>query len=278
MTSRQFGGLWTEQKLAILQEYLGRYTTVLKKQSFNLTYVDAFAGEGSYAVASDEYEEFFERRAGSTRIAIETDDRPFDSFLFIDVDSDATDSLRDMIGEYPGRQVEIVTGDANIELPKFCKLMRWNDRAVVFLDPYATSVNWSTIEVIAASAKIDCWILFPLSAVTRMMPNNREPDEKNAKRLDDIFGGRKFWQESYRDALQPSLFDQSLGRERPRGSDQIAERYRHRLSTVFHSVASTDCTLRNSKNSPLFELMFAASNPKGAPIAINLADHILKKW
>ena len=278
MTSRRFGGSWTGQKLDILQEYLGLYTTVLKKQSFNLTYVDAFAGEGSYAVESDEYDEFVEMRDGSTRIALETDNRPFDRFLFIDVDSTATDSLRDMIHEYPGRQVDVVQGDANVEIPKFCERMRWNDRAVVFLDPYATSVVWTTIEEIATSEKVDCWILFPLMAVARMMPNNREPDEANAQRLDDIFGGRKFWQENYRDTLQPSLFDQSLGRERPRGSDQIAERYRHRLSTVFHSVASTGCTLRNSKRAPLFELMFAAGNPKGGPIAIDLADNILKRW
>ena len=278
MTSRRFGGPWTEQKLDILQEYLRTYTTVLKKQRFNLTYVDAFAGEGSYAVESDEYDEFVEMRDGSTRIALETDNRPFDSFLFIDVDSTATDSLRDMIREYPGRPVDVVQGDANVEIPKFCRKMRWNDRAVVFLDPYATSVVWSTIEEIAASEKIDCWILFPLMAVARMMSNNREPDEANARRLDDIFGGREFWRESYRDALQPSFFDQSPGRERPRGSGQIADRYRSRLKTVFHSVASTGCTLKNSKRAPLFELMFAAGNLKGGPIAIDLADHILKGW
>ena len=278
MTSRHFGGPWTEQKLAILQKYLGLYTTVLKKQSFNLTYVDAFAGEGSYPVDSDEYDEFLEMRDGSTRIALETDDRPFDRFLFIDVDSNATNSLREMVREYPGRQIEVVQGDANIEIPKFCRRMGKYDRAVVFLDPYATSVFWPTVEEVAGSEKIDCWILFPLMAVARMMPNNREPDERNAQRLDRIFGGREFWQESYRDALQGSLFDQPRGRERAPGSDQIADRYRHRLGTVFHGVANTGCTLKNSKNSPLFELMFAASNPVGAPIAINLADHILKAW
>jgi three-Cys-motif partner protein len=41
-----FGGSWTEQKLAILAEYLSRYNTALKKQRFTRIYVDAFAGTG----------------------------------------------------------------------------------------------------------------------------------------------------------------------------------------------------------------------------------------
>ena len=151
--------------------------------------------QGSYAIASREYEEFLEMKDGSTRIALETDDRPFDRFLFIDVDSEATESLRDMARDYPDRNIEIVTGDANIEIPGFCRQMKWNDQAVVFLDPYATSVIWSTIQEIAATKKIDCWVLFPRMAVARMMPNNREPDEANARRLrPHLRGSGVLWQ------------------------------------------------------------------------------------
>ena len=31
-------------------------------------------------------------------------------------------------------------------------------------------------------------------------------------------------------------------------------------------------------NSPMFELFFAASNPAGAPIAIRIADYLLRNW
>ena len=43
-------------------------------------------------------------------------------------------------------------------------------------------------------------------------------------------------------------------------------------------VAPTRRTLRNSKNTPIFELYFAASNSRGAPIAVRIADHILRNW
>lgn len=46
MSSQEFGGLWTEQKLDVVAAYLQAYTTALKRQRFRLTYVDAFAGSG----------------------------------------------------------------------------------------------------------------------------------------------------------------------------------------------------------------------------------------
>ena len=253
MTSRRFGGRWTARKLEILQEYLRTYTTALKNQSFRLTYVDAFAGAGSYEFASDEddYEEFRELRRGSTWIALDIDDKPFDRLVFIEKDTGAAENLLILANEYPGRQIEVIQGDANVEIPKFCANMAWNDRAVVFLDPYATQVSWSTVEAVAKSRKIDCWILFPLMAVTRMMPTDREPDEATAEELDRVFGERRHWLESYRDSPQMSLFDGEPRRERAPGSEQIADRYRNRLSTIFHSVAQTPCTLTNSKEHAL---------------------------
>lgn len=93
----QFGSVtWTEQKLTILEEYLGRYTTVLKDQDFRLIYVDAFAGTGfvnpnvsssqpsgySWGDALDEPS--IAVLSGSTRRAIAIADRPFDTFIFVE--------------------------------------------------------------------------------------------------------------------------------------------------------------------------------------------------
>ena len=41
-----FGGPWTEEKLDRVTQYLHAYTTALKKQPFQLMYIDAFAGTG----------------------------------------------------------------------------------------------------------------------------------------------------------------------------------------------------------------------------------------
>ena len=144
-----------------------------------MIYVDAFAGEGYYepkAASSDEdYSEFRELVKGSAAIALDVDDKPFDELIFIEPDPDRVRSLENMVAEHPDREIKIIQGDANVELPIFCENMRSSDRAVVFLDPFGPEVSWDTVAAIAETTKIDCWILFPLNRVIRDMPIAAEP-------------------------------------------------------------------------------------------------------
>ena len=282
MSNMSFGGPWTDDKLEILRHYLDAYTTALKNQRFTLTYVDAFAGEGYWTpgagYASDVYGDFRGLRQGSPRIALGIQDKAFDRFLFIEKDSASIRSLWSLQEEFPESEIGIVNDDANYVLPRFCREMGDFDRAVVFLDPYATQVAWSTVEAIAHSRKIDCWILFPLMAVTRMMARNNEPTPALAARLDRIFGGRDHWQGLYRQSPQLSLFGEDPNQTRPPGSGRIADLYRGRLESVFLRIAPTQRVFKNSRDSPMFELFFGASNPVGAPTAIRIADSILNNW
>ncbi len=284
MTYQSFGGTWTAGKLEILRGYLDAYTTALKDQPFPLTYVDAFAGYGSYqpgaAYSPEDYGDFQELWDGSPRIALGVQDKPFDRLVFIEKDPAGCQALTGLRAEYPGRSIEIRNQDANVVLPRFCQSLQPLDRAVVFLDPFATEVSWATVEAIAQTGKIDCWILFPLKAIAQMMPRDNEPTEALARQLDRIFGGREHWADFYRVSPQQPLpmFADEPVQERPHGSDQIAARYRERLGSVFNRVASNRRTFRNSKNSPMFELFFAAGNPIGAPIAVRIANHLLENW
>ena len=52
----QFGGIWTEQKLAALKKYLVAYQTIFKQnlaaQHYRTVYVDAFAGTGARLITT----------------------------------------------------------------------------------------------------------------------------------------------------------------------------------------------------------------------------------
>lgn len=283
--SGSFGGSWTHDKLEILRRYLDAYTTALKNQRFRLIYVDAFAGEGVWSpgigsgYTTEEYGEFNEVHEGSPRIALGIQDRPFDRFVFIEKDPSRCISLETMSNEFPDRNVEIRNGDANSEIDSFCSSMGTYDRAVVFLDPFATQVSWHTVANLAQTKKVDCWILFPLSAISRMMPILSEPTEVMSEQLDRIFGGRKHWREEfYHPPSQQNMFVDTPGHVRTSGSEPIANCYRHRLDDTFEMIAPTRRTFYNSKQSPLFELFFVASNPTGAPRAVKIADYILNYW
>ena len=278
MVNTSFGGDWTRDKLEILRRYLDAYTTALKNRPFRLIYVDAFAGEGYWRPDSEDYEDFTNLLEGSARIALGIDDKLFDQLWFIEKDSRRFQSLQQLRREHLDRDIQTRNWDANEVLVQFCGGMENFDRAVVFLDPFATSVSWATVEAIARTQKIDCWILFPVSAIARLMPTESQPSDAWAEHLDRVFGARGYWERFYHDPIQPSLFGEQPNQERSRGSQQIAGRYRLRLESVFHSVAPTRRVFRNSKNSPMFELFFGASNPAGAGRAIPIADHILQHW
>lgn len=53
--------------------------------------------------------------------------------------------------------------------------------------------------------------------------------------------------------------------------------FNERLKTVFARVVEQPGILRNSANSPLYLFCFAAGNPRGAPIAVRIAEHLLRE-
>ena len=148
MAMAQDGGPWTHEKLSILRSYLDAYTTALKNQPFRLTYVDAFAGSGFWSPSSrcdmDEPTDFRQMWKGSASLALDIGDEPFDRLVFIEQDEERYKTLERLAGDHPDRNIEIFSEDSNGALPRLCTTLPHDDRAVVFLDPFATQVSWCT--------------------------------------------------------------------------------------------------------------------------------------
>ena len=285
---QQFGGDWTEEKLGILREYLDRYTTALKYQPFDLVYVDAFAGTGYRQLPEEDAGLFADYAAndtqcfldGSARKALEIRDKPFDRFVFIENDPGKCEELKKLRGEHADQRIEIVRGDANRALTQWCGDQDWRrQRAVLFLDPFATQVRWDTIDAVAETKSIDTWILFPVGAIQRMLPKNKLPEQIDAKwqqRLDLVFGSPE-WHETFyaRGIVENHLFDPKEVERKIATAEVILDYFIRRLGEVYADVCRSYRVLRNSRNSALFGFCFAVGNPRGAPIAIPIAQHIL---
>ena len=157
--------------------------------------------------------------------------------------------------------------------------MNWhNSRAVVFLDPYGMAVDWKTIEALAATKAVDLWVLLPVGqAINRLLTRQRIPEGAWADRLTRFFGTEEWKNAFYGRPLRMSLFD-SLQTEYEKEADfeEIGAFFSERLEAEFEMVANNPLVLRNSKNVPLYQLFFAAANPRGAPTAVNIANHILR--
>lgn len=272
----RFGGSWTKAKLDVLEGYLDAYTTALKNQPFRLWYIDAFAGSGSVQLRKpdDGADAFLD---GSVRRALEASNPPFDRLVFIEKDRNRCAALDSLRTEYVGRDIRVQNDEANAYLQGLKP--PGNVRGVLFLDPFATQVSMKTLRHIATLNCFDTWILFPVSAVARMLPKSRQPDDVSsswARRLNHVYGDDS-WRSLYRPAAQRNLWQLAETTREP-GLAELAAIYRERLSEAFGPrLLEGSAELRNSRDSVLFELIFCVGNPAGIGTAKTIAAYLLNK-
>lgn len=293
MQQSLFGGDWTTEKLKRVQEYLRAYVIALKRQKFHLLYIDAFAGTGYRTLRHDDNQaellfpdlvlpdsENFVN--GSARNALEVNP-PFNEYIFIEKDPVRCTELEKLRNEFPllSGSIQIVNAEANSYLLDLCRGVEWmrrGRRAVLFLDPFGMQVEWNTIQAIAETHAIDLWILFPLGiGVNRLLrrDGNIEPAVRN--RLDLLFGTNNWYDVFYETSTTEDLFGEQTLTRKVGNFESIARYFVDRLRTVFAGVAENPLPLYNSRNNPLYLLCFAAGNPRGAPIALRIAQHILAR-
>ena len=268
---QKFGHSWTVQKLNAVEEYLKFYTTALKNKSFNLCYIDAFSGSGNITLKDGQIID------GSALRALQY---PFDAYYFFEKNEEYYTTLREKVEtSYSNKleKIEIVNGDCN-KLLNDIDQGTWtfeNWRGVIFLDPYAMDLGWTSLEKISKTKIFDVWYLFPFSAVTRNLPNSGIIQQANEEKLTRIFGSSDWKQHIYQTSPQQTLFDDLTNLEKiPNGLEDYLQK---RLQETFPTVAPNPARLYNEKNSPLFLLCFAGSNPsiKAKRLSLKGANYIL---
>jgi three-Cys-motif partner protein len=221
---------------------------------------------------------------GSAEQALQIDP-PFDHYIFIERSPWRNEQLRQLQARHFERwgTVSVLQQDANAALQRICS--RWNrtrDRAVVFLDPFGMSVEWATLRAIAETESMDVWYLFPVMAFNRLLPREREPLPEWEGALNRCVGADDWRTTFYQRRQVPSLLQMLDGDEpeemevtRVGDWDAIRDFVVQRLGTLFPAVAQNPLFLSTPSGTPLFLLCFAASNPRGAKIALRIAEHIL---
>jgi three-Cys-motif partner protein len=289
----QFGGAWTEQKLQVLGKYLQAYTMIFKRNPrarfFKISYVDAFAGTG--ALRGPEPSEFAslipdfssneeQFRKGSAKRALEIEP-PFDEYIFIEKDADKCRELERLTRSTQSRKSTVINEDANTALLRWCEeLDTQRRRAVVFLDPFGASVRWEAIAALGQTRAVDLWVLFPYSAINRMLIRDRKPPSSWAQRLTEVFGTPDWEQAFYSTYKFRSLLDETQQIETVyKSADyrQITDFFVERLKSEFKGV-SKPLPLCNSGGSLLFMLFFAAGNDRSAKTGLKIANDIIGRW
>jgi three-Cys-motif partner protein len=282
--------------LDVLAKYLKAYTTALKDKPsadrpFKKAYIDAFAGTG-YRTMRDEAREASANLVlpdladaapqglldGSARLALQIEPQ-FDSYIFIERNKDRVLQLEELKTEFAdiGSRITVKKGDANEEIRDLCSKNWSSRRAVLFLDPYGMQVEWETIAAIANTKAIDLWLLFPLGiGVNRLVTRSGDIPEGWQRRLDILLGTKAWRDDFYKVERIPTLFGGEEERVIKASKETIGRYFNDRLKSVFAGVADNPGVLRNSANCPLYLFCFAAGNERGAPVALRIANSLLK--
>ena len=213
-------GPWAQEKLGCLAKYLHAYTTILRRQHFRgYFYIGAFAGPGSLKirqrqasdlvqqslveVSEDISQDVEEARyiSGSPRVALELE-HPFTHCVFIEVDRERIEHLRELEREFKVLDIRIREQDCNEYLRGLLERNegRWRQwRGVVFLDPFGMHVPWETIADLGRTGAIEVFINFPVGmAVQRLLKRSGEFSDRERRKLDRYFGTEEWFDLLYR--------------------------------------------------------------------------------
>lgn len=181
-TTQEFGSAHTQKKLAAVQSYLAAFTTALKKQSFQLIYIDACAGSGSSKPKQQPGQRSLldvdDVTVGSAVRAMEIN-TPFDRYFFSDTKLKNVRSLSTIVTEqFPSfvDRVHIMRTDANEAVLQIAETTNWKrSRAVVFLDPFGLQMKFSMIEQLGRTKAVDLWYLVPVLGMSRQVAKDGSP-------------------------------------------------------------------------------------------------------
>ena len=266
-------GPWTREKLELLQKYLGAYTTILTAQRWctGVHYIDAFAGASRHV--DRETQQLLD---GSPRVALSVGP-PFQHLWFVELSEERVHLLEQLREEHPERDIRIVPGDCNQELPAILEQVGPTERAFLLLDPYNLGVKWATIEAAARAGKwnggtfyktVEILINFCLHDANRNVIRRRPElmDRAQARRLTEVWGDDSWRATVYRPEL--TLFGTGEVKEDdlPR---RWSEAYAKRLRSIYDHV-SKPVIMRNTRNAPQYSLILASH----VQVAQKIMDHI----
>lgn len=257
-------GAWTEDKHALLKSYLEAYVNVLRQWKLcrGYEYIDGFAGTGS-AVSRDHRR--FVR--GSPRIALELE-HPFTKYHFIERDSRRRKRLEKAVAEYEGRDASIYPGNCNdVIINEILPHLPYNTykRAFAFLDPWGMHLDWSTVSACAETETTEVLINFPMMDINMNVRLKHAEDVKSvhAERMTMLCGDESWRKELFH--RPPTLFP--MGEERVEMSAwDLGTWFGRRLKSIYKFV-TPPLVMRDDKNHPLYCLLFAGNNERGAKIA-----------
>lgn len=241
-------GDWSEDKHYYLGHYINIFETGMHKKWASRAYVDLFSGPGVCM-----FREARRITDGSPLIALKAD-YPFTDYYFSDLDAVVVKTLKKRCEPFaakPGIKINIFQGDCNDVADKIAAMVGNKTLCLAFIDPTGLDFRFETLSVLTKGKKMDLIIHFPIG--TAIKRNIEKFYEKDRSKMDEFFGGAE-WRGIYEsNQTNPTNLTACL-----------LDLYKAKLAQIGYAMEPADAVqIRNSKNVPLYALLFASKNPRG---------------
>jgi len=178
--------------------------------------------------------------------------------------------------EFNNLKIIIKEGNCNEILKKLTPNFTYDiyKRVLLFLDPFGMSVDWEIIEAAAKTKTFEIFLNMPIMAINRAcLLNDPSKLKENHKEKMNVLWGNNEWESLiYKDSQ--TLFGTTKVKDYI-DSQKLSNYFTNRLKSVFTSV-SQPLIMRNSKNTPLYCLIYAGHNNTGKKIIENIFKHFEK--
>lgn len=254
-------GYWTEQKLSMLAAYLPAFTTASQRAPRTL-YLDLFAGEDRNLSRTTG-----EEISGSPRVALDTVP-PFSKVVLFELPAQAARLEAELRSDYPDRDLEVVAGDCNTQLPATlgrltAQRLNWAP-TFVLIDQYAAEVQWSTLRRLSmfrpkTTTKAELWLLFAASMLPRgLSGDDPRAIERFAERITAMYGTED-WRTLIVARRKRLLSGAQL-------RDELLNLMRWRLEKDLGYRATHSFGMKNTRGIELYNMIFATDHDAGQKI------------
>jgi three-Cys-motif partner protein len=201
-----------------------------------LAWIELFAGPGRLYV-----KDLAQFRDGSPVEAVEGIKKPFNTYVFSDLDPRCVQALQDRLGHRP--DVHVLEGDCNSAAlhDQIVALVPKNALTILYADPAGLHLHFDTLKFFAERYKhLDLLINFPVPGVDRALSAGH--DEKASRVLN-----------------HPAPIQLLAS---PNARTSVRQWFERQLGSLGYTEFCSKTINHASKRSPLYDLMLASRNPR----------------
>jgi three-Cys-motif partner protein len=234
-------GPWAKEKLHYIKRYCDIFNTGMKNQWGTRTYIDLFSGPGICVLPNNN-----EEIKGSPLLTFDSK-TPFTHYYFNDLDLETIEILKTRAIINGSSTIEYINADCNSAVDELLPKLPSNSLDFCFIDPFNWEIRFDSIRKLTTDRRMDLAITFQVGMMKRALAITLPAD------LNAFFPDVK-WYHDYQAA-----HEQELSRSRI-----LLDNYENGLRELGYKAIKDYNLMANTKNVPLYHLIFASKNNRGA--------------